>query len=120
MIFIGTGNLATRLSLGMKRVGFNIVQVYSYTQDHATSLAEKLGCEWTTALEEVHDDAELYVFSLKDSVLPDVIAGMKPNQGIWIHTAGVCRWMCLQVFQIDMECFILCKHLVNNVLLIFL
>jgi predicted short-subunit dehydrogenase-like oxidoreductase (DUF2520 family) len=88
VIFIGTGNLATRLSLGMKRVGFNIVQVYSYTQDHATSLAEKLGCEWTTALEEVHDDAELYVFSLKDSVLPDVIAGMKPNQGIWIHTAG--------------------------------
>jgi predicted short-subunit dehydrogenase-like oxidoreductase (DUF2520 family) len=88
VIFIGAGNLATRLSLEMKRVGFTIVQVFSHTQEHAALLAEKLGCAWTTTIEDVRDDAELYVFSLKDSVLTDIIAHIKPNQGIWIHTAG--------------------------------
>ena len=34
------------------------------------------------------EDADLYVFSLKDAVLQDVIARVKPNNGLWVHTAG--------------------------------
>ena len=88
VVFIGAGNLATRLSQEMRRVGFTILQVYSHTQAHAELLAKTLGCTWTVSPEEIREDADLYLFSLKDSVLADVIARVKSNQGVWVHTAG--------------------------------
>ena len=88
IVFIGAGNLATRLSLAMQRVGMQIGQVYSHPPEHAKLLADKLGCPWTTDLSALQSDADMYVFSLKDTVLADVIAQVKPNNGLWIHTAG--------------------------------
>ena len=87
-IFLGSGNLATRLSLEMHRKGMQIGQVYSHTPDHAKELAEQLGCTWTDEPEAVDTDADLYVFSLKDTALSDVIARIRPNKGMWVHTAG--------------------------------
>lgn len=37
IVFIGAGNLATRLSLAMQRVGMQIGQVYSHTEASAVS-----------------------------------------------------------------------------------
>ncbi|WP_297908928.1 DUF2520 domain-containing protein [uncultured Parabacteroides sp.] len=88
VVFIGAGNLATRLSLEMRKAGMNISQVYSRTKEHAETLADKLGCGWTVFPEKIVDDADLYVFSLKDAVLQEVIARVKPNNGLWVHTAG--------------------------------
>lgn len=88
IVFIGAGNLATRLSFAMQRVGMQIGQVYSHTSENAKLLADKLGCTWTTDLSALQADADMYVFSLKDTVLANVIAQVKPNNGLWIHTAG--------------------------------
>lgn len=88
VVFIGAGNLATSLSQEMRRVGFTIKQVYSRTQVSAELLARTLGCVWTIRPDEVQDDADLYIFSLKDAVLSDVISQIRPNKGLWIHTAG--------------------------------
>lgn len=87
-VFIGSGNLATRLSLEMKRVGLTVCQVYSRTARHAEQLAGALACPWTTSVEAIFADADLYVFSLKDTALQPVLDRMKPNRGLWIHTAG--------------------------------
>lgn len=88
VVFIGAGNLATRLSLEMSAVGMNILQVYSHTPENASLLADKLGCRWTIVPEDISSEADLYVFSLKDAVLPEVISRVRPNNGIWVHTAG--------------------------------
>lgn len=88
VIFLGSGNLATRLSLEMHRKGMTIGQVYSHTAAHAESLARRLGCLWTTDPAAVVTDGDLYIFSLKDAVLPDLIARIRPNGGMWVHTAG--------------------------------
>lgn len=88
IVFIGAGNLATRLSLAMQRVGMQIGQVYSYTEASARQLATRLGCPWTNDLSALQEDGDLYVFSLKDTVLSDVISKVKPNNGMWVHTAG--------------------------------
>ncbi|MBP3519472.1 MAG: DUF2520 domain-containing protein [Parabacteroides sp.] len=88
IIFLGSGNLATRLSLEMHRKGMTIGQVYSHTSENAQRLATRLGCSWTTDPDTVDPDADLYVFSLKDTALADVIARMRPNGGLWVHTAG--------------------------------
>ena len=88
IVFIGAGNLATRLSLAMQRVGIQIGQVYSHTEASARQLATRLGCPWTNDLSALQEDGDLYVFSLKDTVLSDVISKVKPNNGMWVHTAG--------------------------------
>lgn len=88
IVFIGAGNLATRLSLAMQRVGMQIGQVYSHTEASARQLATRLGCPWTNDLSALQEDGDLYVFSLKDTVLSDVISQVKPNNGMWVHTAG--------------------------------
>lgn len=88
VIILGSGNLATRLSVEMMRKGMPVGQVYSHTPEHAEQLAEQLGCPWTTDPEQVGTDADLYVFSLKDTALADVITRIRPNKGLWVHTAG--------------------------------
>ena len=88
IVFIGAGNLATRLSLAMQRVGMQIGQVYSHTEASARQLATRLGCPWTNDLSALQEDGDLYVFSLKDTVLSDVISKVNPNNGMWVHTAG--------------------------------
>lgn len=88
VVFIGAGNLATRLSLEMQRTGLTICQVYSHTAAHASELAERLGCDWTTSPEAIFPEADLYVFSVKDTALQPILSEMKPNRGLWVHTAG--------------------------------
>ncbi len=88
LCFVGAGNLATRIALEMRRIGLEIGQIYSRTQESAERLAGQVGCRWTTDLTAIETDADIYVFSLKDQALEDVVARMRPNRGIWIHTAG--------------------------------
>lgn len=88
VVFIGAGNVASHLSAAMRREGLNISQVYSRTESSARVLAESCVCGWTTVVEEIRTDADVYVFALKDAVLRDVITRMSANNGFWIHTAG--------------------------------
>jgi predicted short-subunit dehydrogenase-like oxidoreductase (DUF2520 family) len=96
IVFIGAGNLATCVSMEMQRVGITIGQIFSRTRDHAESLARKLNCPWTTTLGEIITDADLYIFSVNDTALPEVIPHVKPNGGLWVHTAGSVP---MQVFE---------------------
>ena len=88
VVWLGAGNLATRIALAMRAVGITILQVYSHTEAHAVALAEQLDCAWTTDLAAVRSDADYYFFALKDTALPEVVAQLKSNEGTWVHTAG--------------------------------
>lgn len=43
VIFLGSGNLATRLSLEMHRKGIRIGQVYSHTPENAATAGRPVG-----------------------------------------------------------------------------
>lgn len=88
IVFLGSGNVATRLAIALKKVGHEIVQVYSRTGKNATLLAEKTGAEPINEVARVTDAADLYIFSVKDDALPDIIANMPSVKGVWVHTAG--------------------------------
>lgn len=90
IVVIGAGNMATRLSLALVEQGFCIRQVYSRTIESAQTLATKLGAStsYTNDIARIETDAELYIFSLSDSALPDIIAQMPACGGVWVHTAG--------------------------------
>ncbi|MDR1981133.1 MAG: DUF2520 domain-containing protein [Tannerellaceae bacterium] len=88
IVFIGAGNLATCISLGMQRAGMGIGQIYSRTRESAEPLAKRLNCRWTTNLGEIVPNADLYIFAVKDSALAEVVSSVKPNDGLWVHTSG--------------------------------
>lgn len=88
IVCIGSGNLATNLTLAWKEAGILVEQVFSRTEANARALAEQLGCAWTTSTEEIINDADLYLFSLKDSALETVASRLPGNNGLWVHTAG--------------------------------
>ena len=93
VVFIGAGNVATHLSMAMKNAGFSIQQIFSRTADSAKSLADIRGCGFTMDVKKILPDADIYVFSLKDNILPEIIESLAINNaqtknGLWIHTAG--------------------------------
>lgn len=90
IVVIGSGNLATQLSLALKDAGMDIVQVYSRTEEHARQLADHLGCGFAASIEDVRRDADVYILSIKDDAISEVAADLcseRPN-GLFIHTAG--------------------------------
>ena len=87
IVIIGSGNLATQLSLALKEAGKDIIQVYSRTEEHARALAEKIGCGFTTSIDDVNRKADLYIVSIKDDAIRAMAAKLG-GVGMIIHTAG--------------------------------
>ena len=69
IVFIGSGNLATQLGLALSEAGQQIVQVFSRTEEHAGELAAKLGCAYTTNIDEITENADIYIISVKDDAI---------------------------------------------------
>ncbi len=90
IVFVGAGNVATHIGLSLKARGVPVAQVYSRTSESASALAARLDCPSTDRLSALCTDADLYVISVKDNALADVIAGMEhcSASALYVHTAG--------------------------------
>lgn len=95
---IGAGNLATQLGKSLKKAGVIISQVYSRTEDSARTLAELLEAEWLTDIKALRDEADIYIFSVKDSVLCELISEVCKSRGdkLFLHTAGSMAMSCFE------------------------
>lgn len=87
---IGAGNLATHLGQALANVGNRIEQVYSRTMESATRLATLLGCDAQNDISKINSDSDLYVLSVSDAALPELVRHVCKGRdnGIFIHTAG--------------------------------
>lgn len=81
---IGAGNVATHLSQALQNAGHEIVQVYSRTADSADSLAQQLGCTFTTELTNI-TPCDLAIISVKDDVISKVASQLDCPI---VHTSG--------------------------------
>ena len=96
VVLIGAGNVATQFAKELYSKSFDIVQVYSRTLASASALAKKVDAAPITDISLAVCDADLYIFSVKDSVLEGLIASLPSNNGLWAHTAGS---MSINVFK---------------------
>lgn len=96
IVFIGAGNLATHLAIELKKKQFDIVQIYSRTFESANKLALQIKAKASNNIEELILDADIYIFSVKDSILPELIDKLPKNKGLLLHTAGS---MSIDVFK---------------------
>uniref|UniRef100_A0AB33J0S4 DUF2520 domain-containing protein n=1 Tax=Prevotella sp. GTC17259 TaxID=3236795 RepID=A0AB33J0S4_9BACT len=90
IVLLGAGNVATHLGCALYAAGHHIVQVYSRTAESARLLAERIESVPTNQIDNLVTDAEVYIVSLKDDVVADVIALLcrGREEALFVHTAG--------------------------------
>lgn len=90
IVLVGAGNLATHLGKALVRAGYDILQVYSRTEDSARNLAGMLDAGYTTSAGRLVNDASLYIVSLKDSVVPELLPEITAGRerALFVHTSG--------------------------------
>ena len=99
--FIGAGNLATQLSVALQKAGYQIVQVYSRTDESAKMLAEKLNTQYTTQKSELVKDADIYFVALKDSVVNDFLSEIDFTDKLLVHCSGSMPMSVLRNFTVN-------------------
>ena len=85
IVVIGSGNLATQLSLSLLYNGYNIIQVWSQQIKNANKLAEKLHCNATDSLKNLAK-ADLYIIAVKDDKIESIVKTITVDN--IIHTSG--------------------------------
>ena len=90
IVFIGAGRLATQLGKALLAANHDVIQVYSRTQEHADRMALLVGGAATNDLKSIVQHADVYILSVKDDALPELIPQLCKNreQKVFIHTAG--------------------------------
>ncbi|MDD6541708.1 MAG: DUF2520 domain-containing protein [Prevotella sp.] len=98
IVMIGAGNVATHLATSLMNAGHDIVQIYSRTWASASALATLAGGAATDKLDDVVTTADVYIFSLTDSVLGEIIPRITKGRErkVMVHTAGS---MPLSIFE---------------------
>lgn len=98
IVLIGAGNLATNLGKALLAAGHDIVQVFSRTRESAVTLADIAGASPVTDITMVRNDADIYIVSVKDSVVGDLLPLLCKGREtkVFVHTAGS---LPLDVFQ---------------------
>lgn len=90
VVLVGAGNVATQMGMALCGAGYEIVQVFSRTEVSAGTLAQILQCPYTTDLNGIVRDADLYIVAVKDLALEKVahaVAHCCP-EALFVHTAG--------------------------------
>lgn len=89
IVLIGAGNLATHLGKALHAAGHDMIQVFSRTMQSAETLASLLDAEPLTDMAQVRDDADVYIFSVKDSALEQLVSQLCGGEKkVFLHTAG--------------------------------
>ncbi len=88
IVFIGAGNLATQLSVELKRLGYLIEQVYSRTESSAEALAKMLNTNYVTSANNIIQDADIFFVALKDSVIDEVLSAVNFQNRLVVHCSG--------------------------------
>jgi len=85
IVIIGAGNVGTHLATLFSSHGTAVTVVCR----HAASVPDLLKTSCTVvSMDDIPTEAGLYLLTLKDSVIPEVVAGLPELHGIVAHTSG--------------------------------
>lgn len=100
IVFLGSGNVATHLALAFKQAGQQVSQVWSRNLSHALELAGKvndhnqlsLAGKFRVAaindLSVLDRSADLYLISIKDEAIRELVPELEGLKGVVAHTSG--------------------------------
>lgn len=87
-VIVGAGNVAQHFANSLSSSGFEIIQVYSRTELSAKSLASKYNCSFTTEINNISDEADIYLFMLSDTGIIEKVKSFPHKNKIMLHTSG--------------------------------
>ncbi|WP_369829182.1 Rossmann-like and DUF2520 domain-containing protein [Mucilaginibacter sp. OK268] len=85
---IGSGNVATHLAAALKNAGHRIIQVYSRDAQHAAMLAYHVGAEAIDNLPVISPDTDMFIISVKDDAIIEMVKALAGYQKLIVHTSG--------------------------------
>ena len=88
IVFIGAGNVACKLADSFKNTGRKILQVYSRTEISARELAFEINAEYTTDLRKIEREADVYIISVTDTAVSEIVKNLKLEKCLVVHTSG--------------------------------
>lgn len=88
IVLLGSGNVATHLGNAFSNAKHTVLQVWSRNLHHAQALALEVQAEAIDQLEQVDTTADLYIVSVVDDAIIDVLEGLKGVSAPIIHTSG--------------------------------
>lgn len=89
VVILGSGNVATHLSLALQQNGFEIVQLFGRNPVSVAELSEKLNhCATTHNTQDITTNADIYFFALNDEGVLSVAKELQLNDKIVVHCAG--------------------------------
>lgn len=88
LVIIGTGNVATALSLLFSEEGHTIVQVYGRDKAKAAALASRCNAAPVNDLALLSKEADLYIIAVSDNAIPAIAASLQLGDKLLVHTAG--------------------------------
>ncbi len=88
IVIIGSGNVATHLGQALFEIGKNILQVWSRNIENAQILATKLCTKAISNFEDIDTNADMYIISVKDDAIKQVLQSPQLKDKTIIHTAG--------------------------------
>ena len=88
IVVIGSGNVATHLSLALKAAGEEIVQVFSLNLSNAEALAKRIQAEPISNISKVNRLADLYIICVKDDAISKIAKKLNGIDGLVVHTSG--------------------------------
>jgi len=88
IVCIGSGNVATHLSIAFKAMGADILQVWSRDHRNAEILAALTKAKPIRKWDELDLLADCYIIAVKDDAIHEVAAQLTGVKGIVLHTSG--------------------------------
>ena len=85
---LGSGNVASWFAYALHQKGIEIQQIYSPNLEHAQHLAHPYQAEAICNLKQLYTKSDLYIFSVKDSAYPTLMAQLPTQIPLGVITAG--------------------------------
>lgn len=85
---IGSGNVATHITVTLFKAGYNIVEVFSATLENAKLLATKVNATAVANLQDLSPTSDLYLFSVSDKSYSEILEAFPFKNKKVAHTAG--------------------------------
>ena len=88
IVIIGTGNVATILGKKFRLAGHTILQVAGRNSAAASKLAYELNTVSTNYLSSIDRNGQLYIISVSDNAITDIVSNLKLPGKVVAHTAA--------------------------------
>lgn len=87
-VIFGAGNIAHNLSFTLVKNKHKILQIVGQSESSTKYLANKLGINYTTKINGINNNADLYFLAVNDSSIKKVVSSSEFGDKLVVHLSG--------------------------------